>query len=120
MRPTGVLFAVASQPLAHYSFRMTASQALKHKWIQTQVEGADEIERRISVARQSGRKETFRKYLAMKKLKKAALSEIANHLTQEEVGALGEIFHTIDKDNNGVMSLQELDDAISHGEFSRV
>lgn len=95
--------------------RLTASQALKHKWIQTQVEGADEIERRISVARSGGRHETFRKYLAMKKLKKAALSEIANHLTQEEVGTLGEIFHSIDTDNNGVMSLKELDEAISHG-----
>lgn len=98
---------------------MTASQALKHRWIQTQVEGADEIERRISVARNSGRKETFRKYLAMKKLKKAALSEIANHLTQEEVGTLGEIFHSIDTDNNGVMSLQELDEAIAHGELQQ-
>ena len=96
---------------------MTASEALKHKWIQTQVKGADEIERRISVARDSNRKETFRKYLAMKKLKKAALSEIANHLTKEEVGTLGEIFHSIDKDKNGVMSLQELDDAIAHGEL---
>jgi hypothetical protein len=95
--------------------RLTAAQALKHNWIQTQVEGADEIERRISVARSSGRHETFRKYLAMKKLKKAALSEIANHLTQEEVGTLGEIFHSIDTDKNGVMSLQELDEAISHG-----
>lgn len=79
------------------------------------MEGADEIERRISVARSGGRHETFRKYLAMKKLKKAALSEIANHLTQEEVGTLGEIFHSIDTDNNGLMSLQELDDAITDG-----
>lgn len=99
---------------------MTASEALKHEWIQTQVKGADEIERRISVARASCRKETFRKYLAMKKLKKAALSVIANHLTQDEVGVLGEIFNSIDTDNNGLMSLQELDDAIAHGELLHV
>lgn len=112
-----VLFSRFHSSISCNANRMTASQALKHKWIQTQVEGADEIERQINVLRASGRKETFRKYLAMKKLKKAALSEIANHLTKEEVGALGEIFHTIDTDKNGVMSLQELDDAISHGEF---
>jgi hypothetical protein len=31
-------------------FRMTAAEALKHKWIQMQVVGADAIERRIAVA----------------------------------------------------------------------
>ncbi len=49
------------------------------------MEGADEIERRISVARSGGRHETFRKYLAMKKLKKAALSEIANHYCRNNI-----------------------------------
>lgn len=97
--------------------RLTAAQALKHKWIQTQVAGADAIERRISVARGSDRHETFRKYLAMKKLKKAALSEIATHLTQAEVGCLGEIFHEIDKDEDGLMSLSDLDNALVHGKF---
>jgi calcium-dependent protein kinase len=97
--------------------RLTAAQALKHNWIQTQVAGADAIERRINVARGSGRHETFRKYLAMKKLKKAALSEIATHLTQAEVGSLGEIFHEIDNDEDGLMSLSDLDNALAHGKF---
>jgi calcium-dependent protein kinase len=96
---------------------MTAAEALKHKWIQTQVVGADAIERRIAVARGSDRHQTFRKYLAMKKLKKAALSEIATHLTQAEVGSLGEIFHSIDRNNDGLMTLSELDNALAHGQF---
>jgi calcium-dependent protein kinase len=95
--------------------RLTAAEALKHNWIQTQVAGADLIECRINVARGSVRHETFRKYLAMKKLKKAALSAIATHLTQAEVGSLGAIFHEIDKDEDGLMSLSDLDTALAHG-----
>lgn len=97
---------------------MTAAEALKHKWIQTQVKDADAIERGIAMSlRSSVRHEEFRKYLAMKKLKKAALSEIAGHLTQEEVGTLGEIFRGIDKDNDGLMSLADLDNALTDGEL---
>jgi calcium-dependent protein kinase len=53
----------------------------------------------------------------MKKLRKAALVVIASNLTQEEVGSLGDIFRRIDKDGDGVMTLTELDDAISRGEY---
>jgi Ca2+-binding EF-hand superfamily protein len=53
----------------------------------------------------------------MKKLKKAALSAIATHLTQAEVGSLGAIFHEIDKDEDGLMSLSDLDNALVHGKF---
>ena len=53
----------------------------------------------------------------MQKLKKAALVLIAGNLTQAEVGDLGEMFRRIDKEGDGVMTLTELDDAMSRGKF---
>ena len=55
--------------------------------------------------------------MAMQKLKKAALSDIASNLTKEEVGILGETFNTIDKDGDGTLSLQDLDDALANREL---
>lgn len=52
----------------------------------------------------------------MKKLKKHALGYIASNLTQDQVGYLGEIFKSIDEAGNGVLSLNELDQAIARGE----
>lgn len=65
----------------------------------------------------SHRGTTFQKFLAMRKLKKAALLVIASNLTHAEVGSLGDIFCRIDESGDGVMTLTELDDAISRGKF---
>lgn len=54
----------------------------------------------------------------MKKLKNAALGFIATNLTQEELGTLEEIFNSLDKDKNGHITLQQLDKAITQGNFS--
>lgn len=56
---------------------------------------------------------TFRRYRGMQKLKKAALGHIAAHLTQSEVGSLGTVFRDLDDDGDGIITLRELDVAIS-------
>jgi Ca2+-binding EF-hand superfamily protein len=53
----------------------------------------------------------------MKKLKKLALGYIASNLTQDQVGYLGEIFNSIDEGGDGVLTLNELDQAIARGVF---
>lgn len=53
----------------------------------------------------------------MNKLKKAALGYIAANLTQAEVGALEEIFKAMDKNQDGHIMLNELDEAIAQGNF---
>lgn len=68
-----------------------------------------------SLLRNTDRGTMFQKSLAMQKLKKAALAAIASNLTQAEVGSLGDIFRRIDQTGDGVMTLTELDDAISRG-----
>ena len=72
---------------------------------------------KTSVLHSSVRSSTFQKFLAMQKLKKAALSVIAKSLTSDEVSSLGDIFRRIDQSGDGVMTLTELDDAITRGMF---
>ena len=69
---------------------------MKHKWIVSQL--GTQSNHRGSVSFASDRGNTFKRYMAMQKLKKAALSEMAGNLTTEEVGILGETFKKIDKD----------------------
>lgn len=71
-----------------------------------------------SITHQSIRTGHFTNYLAMKKLKKAALGYIASNLTQSEVGTLKEIFQAMDKNKDGLISLSDLDSAIERGRFS--
>jgi len=97
------------------SKRLTAAEALDHKWIMdncfSAVPKPSGLDR--SVSYQNPRTITFTKYYGMEKLKKAALAHIASQLTQSEVGVLGDIFKAIDKDQSGTLSLEELDDALS-------
>jgi len=96
------------------SFRPTAEEAMDHRWIEMHAED-DGIHTMNFSLKTSQRSITFQKFLAMQKLKKAALVVIAKNLTQAEVGSLGDIFRRIDRSGDGVMTLTELEDAISRG-----
>lgn len=101
--------------------RLTAAQAMKHKWLKEQLKVDDDVNMldpsRKSVSHSSNRGITFKKFLAMQKLKKAALASIASNLTQKEIGTLHDIFNHIDRDGDGTMTLQDLDEALAHGTF---
>jgi calcium-dependent protein kinase len=100
--------------------RPSAAKALRDKWLKEQL-GDDENNstlRRSSISHKSVRTGVFTNYLAVKKLKKAALGCIASNLTQEEVGTLANIFNSMDKNTDGTISLEELDEAIARGNFS--
>jgi len=105
-------------------FRPTAAAALKHTWLKEQL-GESTIEKnetdgqRTSLIHRGARTGEFTNYLAMKKLKKAAFGYIAANLTQAEVGALEEQFRSMDKNNDGYITLTELDEAISQGTFNK-
>ena len=88
---------------------------MKHKWIVSQLGGPSNHRGSVSFA--SNRGSTFQRFMAMQKLKKAALSDIASNLTKEEVGILGETFNTIDKDGDGTLTVQDLDDALANREL---
>ena len=99
----------------------TAAKALRHPWLQEQL-GPDEMPggeplRRASLSHHSVRTGAFSNYLAMEKLKKAALGYIATNLTQADVSSLEEIFNAMDIHHNGCITLKELDEAIAKGNF---
>ena len=57
----------------------------------------------------------FRKYMGMKKLRKAALAHIASNLTKAEVGSLGQLFGEIDLNKDDMICLEELEKAVEGG-----
>ncbi|KAM3702853.1 hypothetical protein ACJW31_04G054700 [Castanea mollissima] len=54
----------------------------------------------------------LKQFSAMNKLKKMALRVIAERLSEEEIGDLKELFKTIDSDNSGTITLDELRDGL--------
>ena len=88
---------------------------MKHKWVAGNLDLPGATGRRVSVTHGSGRGATFKRYMAMQKLKKAALVNIASNLTKEEVGTLEDIFRSIDKDGDGTMTLMDLNEALARG-----
>ena len=101
--------------------RPTAATGLRHRWLEQQL-GPEEMPdgapiRRASLSHHSLRTGAFSNYLAMKKLKKAALGYIATNLTQADVSSLEDIFNSMDINHNGYISLKELDEAIAKGNF---
>jgi calcium-dependent protein kinase len=97
--------------LTHLFHRPTAEDALKLTWLEEQL-GPEERSRH-SIAHNSGKTGEFTNYLAMKKLKKAALGCIAAHLTQADFGALEKVFRIMDSNNEGTITLEQLDEAVS-------
>jgi len=93
---------------------------MHHRWIvEMTAPLVGRHQRRESQVRHgSVRSATFKNFLGIQKLKKAAVGFIVTHLTASEVGNLGEIFQSIDQNNDGFMTLQELDNALAHGDFS--
>ena len=99
---------------------MTAEQALNHKWIMDQcyasITPSNSKQRKIS--HQNRRSMTFASYMGMEKLKKAALGYIASNLTRSEIGELEQIFQQIDTNRDGLLTLSELDHALTNRKFS--
>ena len=103
------------------SKRLSASKALKHTWIRelTGRETPPKTERRrkqrTSIAYAS-RSIAFMKYRDMQKLKKAALGWLATNSTNDDITALKDIFNKIDVNNDGTLTLEELDECLNTGE----
>ncbi|KAF8716446.1 hypothetical protein HU200_026326 [Digitaria exilis] len=81
--------------------RLTAAEILNHPWIREDGEAPDKP-LDITVI---GRMKQFR---AMNKLKKVALKVVAENLSEEEIVGLKEMFKSLDTDNSGTITLEEL------------
>jgi calcium-dependent protein kinase len=101
--------------------RPSAREGMHLPWLKEQLgeqdENLTELKRTGLLALGGERNVEFTKYLAMKKLKKAALGYIASNLTQAEVGTLEDIFRTMDKNGDGFITLTDMDEALAKGNF---
>ncbi|RAL46520.1 hypothetical protein DM860_004799 [Cuscuta australis] len=93
---------LVKDPLA----RLTAAQALSHPWVR---EGgsATDIPLDISVLA------NMRQFVKYSRLKQIALRALATTLDQEELAVLKDQFEAIDVDKNGVITLEEMRQALA-------
>ncbi|KAL4592796.1 hypothetical protein LXL04_005801 [Taraxacum kok-saghyz] len=81
--------------------RLTAVEVLNHPWMR---EDGDAPDKPIDIAVLTRMKQ----FRAMNKLKKVALKVIAENLSEEEIIGLKEMFKSMDTDNSGTITFEEL------------
>ncbi|KAJ8436597.1 hypothetical protein Cgig2_031538 [Carnegiea gigantea] len=81
--------------------RLSALDALHHPWMR---EDGDASDKPIDIAVLTRMKQ----FRAMNKLKKVALRVIAENLSEEEIVGLKEMFKSMDTDNSGTITFEEL------------
>ncbi|PNY02810.1 calcium-dependent protein kinase 3-like protein, partial [Trifolium pratense] len=80
--------------------RITAAEVLNHPWMKE--DGASDKPLDIAVLTR------MKQFRAMNKLKKVALKVIAENLSEEEIIGLKEMFKSMDTDNSGTITFEEL------------
>eukprot|EP01025_Chloroclados_australasicus_P028622 TRINITY_DN2836_c0_g1_i1.p1 TRINITY_DN2836_c0_g1~~TRINITY_DN2836_c0_g1_i1.p1 ORF type:complete len:483 (-),score=89.09 TRINITY_DN2836_c0_g1_i1:463-1911(-) len=90
---------------ADVSKRATASQILQHPWLVKEGVATD-------VSLDSVVLDRLKKFAAMNKVKKTALMVVGQCLSVEEIAGMKELFKSIDTDNSGTITIQELRDAM--------
>ncbi|WOG86335.1 hypothetical protein DCAR_0205537 [Daucus carota subsp. sativus] len=85
--------------------RITAAEVLNHPWMR---EDGDASDKPIDFAVLTRMKQ----FRAMNKLKRVALKVIAENLSEEEIIGLKEMFKSIDTDNSGTITYDELKDGL--------
>ncbi|CAM9421813.1 unnamed protein product [Chrysoparadoxa australica] len=91
--------------------RLTASQALVHPWFDLVMDGADtEANVSINKVRINHR---LKRFVGSNAIKKLALNVIAHNVEEEDIGHLRKIFHSLDVDGNGEITVEELQLAVA-------
>lgn len=81
--------------------RLSASEVLNHPWMRVDGDASDKP---LDIAVLTRMKQ----FRAMNKLKKVALKVIAENLSEEEIIGLKEMFKSMDTDNSGTITFEEL------------
>ena len=85
--------------------RYTAEQAIQDVWIKTMASGSKELLNPKAV-------QNMVAFKSLQRLKKAVLMYIATQLSEGEVKKMREHFTVLDKDGDGKISLEELQDSL--------
>ncbi|KAK9800898.1 hypothetical protein WJX73_008296 [Symbiochloris irregularis] len=86
--------------------RPTADKILQHPWLKQQGAAPDKPIDNIVLTR-------MRKFAAMNKMKQAALCVMAKQLQPADIEGLQQLFKTIDTDNSGTITVDEMKAAIA-------
>ena len=81
--------------------RYSAEQVLNHIWVAKLAPNSDESLLLLNV-------DTMKNYTQSNKFKKAVLTFIASRLKDDEIKTLKDIFSTLDKNNDGTLTFQEI------------
>ncbi|CAJ1422038.1 unnamed protein product [Effrenium voratum] len=87
--------------------RYTAEQALNHEWIK------NKAPRAAAVPLRSNFVDNLRGFQSQNKLKKAALHIIAGQLNEDEIKKLRDVFTSLDKNGDGLLTHAELKDGMA-------
>ncbi|XP_062193711.1 calcium-dependent protein kinase 22-like [Phragmites australis] len=87
------------------STRLTAKQVLEHPWLKN-------ANKAPNVSLGEVVRSRLKQFSAMNKFKKKALGVVAMNLPVEEIEKYTQMFHTMDKDNDGNLSLEELKEGL--------
>ena len=86
--------------------RLTAEQVLNETWVKDNAPNSTQI---LLPMKPDG----LKNYANSNKLRKAVLTYIASRLSEKEINKIKEVFQSIDTDNDGKLSLEEMKKAIS-------
>merc|ERR1719424_490865 len=87
--------------------RLTATQAYNHEWVQLQEGGED-----FSLLPDEDIVKSMRQFLTNNRLKRVALQIIARQIDDDGIMKLRRVFQSIDKDQSGTLTIQEMDEAL--------
>ncbi|KFK31209.1 hypothetical protein AALP_AA6G082200 [Arabis alpina] len=85
--------------------RLTVQEVLEHPWIQN-------AERAPNVNLGDNVRTKIQQFLLMNRFKKKVLGIVADHLPNEEIAAIVQMFQTMDTDKNGHLTFEELRDGL--------
>eukprot|EP00920_Eleutheroschizon_duboscqi_P029576 GHVT01071777.1.p1 GENE.GHVT01071777.1~~GHVT01071777.1.p1 ORF type:complete len:869 (+),score=231.43 GHVT01071777.1:871-3477(+) len=88
--------------------RMTSGDALQHQWIQTFACKSSSVSPPLPLSLVNN----LKGFRAINKLKKAALTVIAQHLSEKDIESLRAIFVELDADHSGTLSYSELNEGL--------
>jgi calcium-dependent protein kinase len=90
--------------------RLTAEQVLQDPWVK---DNAPHSTKTLIPLKKEG----FKNYANSNKLRKAVLTYIASRLTEDEIKNIKKVFQSIDVDNDGKLTLEEMKKAFSKGDM---
>lgn len=84
--------------------RINSQQVLEHKWMKADLKNAPNLKLNIN---------SLKSFQNHEKLKKVALTYIASQMSEQEITELGNLFKSLDKNGDGVLTIDEITSGVN-------